>query len=74
MKVEHFPNGPINPMALLARRMEEKPEKVIVLSCVGGEWSITWSTMQNSDLIYALFLTDIEVSKHIAGKATEIIG
>lgn len=46
MSVEHLPGTKINPLALLARAMENEPNKVIIISChEGNEWRVAWSAM-----------------------------
>jgi hypothetical protein len=52
-KIVHLPKTRMNPMALLGEVMEHKPDAVITISRVDGEWSIGWSSMTIQELVYA---------------------
>jgi len=66
--VELFPKGNINPAALLARSMQAKPSKVIVISCDdAGDWWASWSTMELRDLAFGIALGQAHIQKIISG-------
>ena len=68
MSVEHLPGTKINPLALLARAMENEPNKVIIISChEGNEWRVAWSAMQMQELVYGAAVGDVTIKQALTG-------
>lgn len=67
MTIEHLPGTNLNPLAVLARAMEHKPTKVIVISCDENNiWRVAWSAMQVQELVYGTAAAKVTVDQVIA--------
>lgn len=67
MTIEHLPGTNLNPLAILGRALENKPTKVIVISCDENNiWRVAWSAMQVQELVYGTVAAKVTVDRVVS--------